>query len=304
MPARNAKGGDLLRVVRVDVYRLAEPLSDPLSLTEEEFSARSTLIATVPVNDSDFALKKKTYVDALSFAGQAARLTYAIKFVNASGQKAAFSNFFLIEPTSKIAKQATDLKAKITQEALELSWVAPTENVDGTTPPNILGYNLYRRLKSKPPYKRLNSSPIKTSSYSDIFFSFETEYIYLVRAVSLGSGGQPVESRASNILDVLPKDTFAPKPPAAITIASAPNSISIFFATNVEKDVVRYRVYRSTDPNTAKTDWKLVTPKGIKTNTFRDTKVESGKTYYYYLVAIDKFDNVSSASEVVSDEAL
>ena len=304
MPARNAKGGDLLRVARIDVYRLAEPLSNPLSLTEEEFATRSTLIATLPVRDTDFALKEKTYVDVLSFAGQEARLTYAIRFVNASGQKAAFSNFFLIEPTAKIASEATELIGNVTQQAIKLSWNKPVRNVDGTTPANIIGFNLYRRLKSKPPYKRLNSTPIKTGEYTDIFFSFETEYSYLIRVVSLGRGGQSIESRASEILNVLPKDTFAPNPPDAITIASAPNTISIFFATNVEKDVVKYRIFRTTTPSNPKENWKLITPNGIKTNTYRDTKVESGKTYYYYLVAIDKFDNVSAPSEVVSEEAL
>ena len=36
-------------------------------------------------------------------------------------------------------------------------------------------------------------------------------------------------------------------------------------------------------------------------NTFQDTRVESGKTYYYYLTAVDKAGNVSGTSEVVSE---
>lgn len=304
MPARNASGGSLLNITRVDVYRLAEPLTDPLSLTESEFADRSTLIATVPVTDSDFALNQKTYVDTLQFAGQEARLRYAIRFVNASGQKAAFSNFFLIEPTSKIANNPTSLKFQVTQEAVRLVWDIPTANVDGSAPANILGYNVYRRGTADQRFKRLNDQPVKTPAFSDNFFEFEKRYNYLVRAVSLGRNGQPVESDGSNAIDVLPRDTFPPAPPNAITIAAAPNNISIFFATNIEKDVVGYRVYRTTNPNLPKSAWELLTPQNIKTNTFQDTRVESGKTYHYYLTAIDKFRNVSEPSEVVTENAL
>src|SRR5688500_13659999 len=45
MPARNASDGSILNISRVDVYRLIEPLNSPLSLSEEEFSSRSTLIS-------------------------------------------------------------------------------------------------------------------------------------------------------------------------------------------------------------------------------------------------------------------
>ena len=212
MPARNASGGSLLNITRVDVYRLAEPLTDPLSLTESEFADRSTLIATVPVTDSDFALNQKTYVDTLQFAGQEARLRYAIRFVNASGQKAAFSNFFLIEPTSKIANNPASLKFQVTQQAVRLVWDIPTANVDGSAPANILGYNVYRRGTADQRFKRLNDQPVKTPAFSDNFFEFEKQYNYFVRAVSLGRNGQPVESDGSNAIDVLPRDTFPPAP--------------------------------------------------------------------------------------------
>ena len=58
MPARNASDGSILNIQRIDIYRLTEPLDAPLSLSEEDFTSGSTLIATLPVKDSDFALKK------------------------------------------------------------------------------------------------------------------------------------------------------------------------------------------------------------------------------------------------------
>jgi hypothetical protein len=301
MPARNASQGSLLNIARADIYRLAEPLTSPQSISEEEFASRSTLVATLNVRDSDFAMKTLNYTDTLQFAGQPARLRYAIRFVNASGQKAAFSNFFLLEPAARIASAPTSLSASITQDAIKLEWSPPTANVDGSTPASVLGYNVYRSGSAEVPGKLLNKTPVSVNSFDDEFFEFDKQLFYFVRAVSVGTGGEPVESSESNILQILPKDTFPPGPPAAITLAATPTTISIFFATNPEKDVVGYRIYRSEDANLDKTKWELLTTEILATNTFQDSRVESGKTYYYYLTALDKAGNISEPSDVVSE---
>ena len=113
-------------------------------MSEEEFAARSVIIASLPVTNSDFGLKTMTYRDTLEFAGQPVRLRYSIRFANASGQRAAFSNFFLIEPAARVANPPTSLSATVAQDAITLAWTAPTQNVDGSTPANVLGYNVYR----------------------------------------------------------------------------------------------------------------------------------------------------------------
>lgn len=301
MPARNAEEGSVMHIKRADIYRLAEPLSSPLGLSEEEFASRSTLVATLNIRDTDFGLRTLNHPDTLQFAGQAARLRYAIRFVNASGQKAAFSNFFLVEPAARIAGAPTSLSAAVTQEAVKLDWEAPTSNVDGSTPVSLLGYNVYRSASDQVPGKLLNQTPVSDTNFDDEFFEFDKPLFYFVRAVSVGTGGSPVESRESNIVQILPKDTFPPSPPAAITLAATPTTISIFFATNPEKDVTGYRLYRSEDPSLEKASWTLLTPEPITTNTFQDPRVDSGKTYYYYLTAIDKAGNISEPSEVVSE---
>ena len=122
-----------------------------------------------------------------------------------------------------------------------------------------------------------------------------------MRAVSVGTQSEPIEGAESNIVKFKPVDIFAPAPPASITVAAAPGTISIFFAVNIETDVVGYKIYRSTDPQLPLDRWTNLTAEMLKTNTFQDTKVESGKTYYYYLTATDKFGNVSAPSEIVSE---
>ena len=301
MPARNVGKGSTLNISRADIYRLAEPAGSSLQLSEEDFANRSTLIAALPVTDADFGLKTMSYKDTLLFAGQSARLRYAIRFVNASGQKAGFSNSLLIEPTSKIAGNPTSLVAEATQESVRLTWKAPTTNVDGTSPVSLLGFYVYRSLSEKEPGKLLNKSPVTATSYDDEFFEFGKEYFYFVRAVSVGTQAEPVESAESNIVRFKPIDTFAPSAPSAITVAASPTRISIFFAVNPEKDIAGYSIYRSTDKDLDKAKWQLLNPELLKTNTFQDNRIESGKTYYYYLTATDKYGNVSDSSDVASE---
>jgi len=302
MPARNASDGSILNIDHVDVYRLIESVNAPLSLTEENFASRSTLIASVSISKNDFARKSLTYLDTLEFAGQDARLRYAIRFVNDSGQKAAFSNFLLIEPTSRVADQPTNLSAVVLETAIKLNWNASEMNVDGSKPVNILGYNVYI-VNAESEAKLKNSTPISDTEFLDIFFQFGTTYKYFVRAVSLGSNGEPIESLSSNTIEVLPKDIFPPSSPSALTIAAAPNNLSIFFAVNPERDIVGYKIYRTMNLNLKKSDWTLLNAEPIKINTFQDKQVESGKTYYYYLTAIDTTGNISEPSEVVSETA-
>jgi len=304
MPTANAPKGSTLNISRADIYRLVEPANSPLQLLEEEFANRSTLIAALTITDEDFGEKKiLTYKDTLEFAGQAARLRYSIRFVNASGQKAGFSNALLIEPTSRVAGGPTFLSADATQDAIRLKWQAPLTNVDGSTPLSILGYNIYRSASEKEPAKLLNETPVAANAFDDEIFEFEKDYFYFVRSVSSGTQTEPVESSESNILKFKALDTFPPTAPTAITVAAAPGIISIFFAINPEEDIAGYKIYRSTDLTQDKVNWQLITPDLLKTNTFQDTKAEPGKTYYYFLTATDKSGNTSERSEVLSDTA-
>ncbi len=303
MPARNASDSSILNIKSADVYRLAESLNDPQSLSEEEFANRSVVIGSLPITDDDFGLKRLTFTDTLEFAGQSARLRYAIRFVNSSGQKASFSNFLLIEPTAKVADSPKDLSAEVTQDNILLNWTAPPSNVDGSKPLNILGYNIYRSLSKDQSAKLLNEKPVSDTNYQDKSFEFNQEYFYFVRSVSVGSAGEPIESAESGVIRVLPKDDFSPSPPSSITIAAVPGNISIFFASNFEKDIAGYSIYRSTDANSDKSRWLLLTGDLLKTNTFQDTKIESGIKYFYYLTATDVRGNVSDPSEIVSETA-
>jgi fibronectin type 3 domain-containing protein len=152
----------------------------------------------------------------------------------------------------------------------------------------------------------LNSAPISTTTYADKTFQFGNNYRYVVRAVSLGTGGAQVESLNSNAVAVAPRDIFKPAAPERPSIAAPePNSarLAIFFAANKETDIAGYNIYRSTDPDLPKQNWTKLNQSLLTRTTYQDDKVESGKTYYYYITAVDKAGNVSPPSEVGSEKA-
>lgn len=305
MPARNAGAGNTLNISRIDIYRLAERLDEPLSLTESEFAARSTLIGSIQVTSADFGLKEKVFSDKLQIAGQAARLRYAVRFVNTDGQKASFSNFFLIEPAANVAGSPADVRVTASQTAVLLEWTAPRFNLDGSSPANIIGYNVYRVSdKTRTDVELLNPKPVSDGEFSDETFEFKSTYRYFIRTVSLGRNAESVESYGSETIEITPIDKFKPGPPEALTVAAAPSVISLFFAFNIEPDVVGYKVFRSTDPSLDKKEWKLVSEAIMESNTFQDKGVIPGVVYYYYTVAVDSAGNISDPSEVVSETAL
>lgn len=308
-PQRNAPDSSVQSIRRIDVYRLAEKPGAPLALTEDEFAARATVVGSVTYEQIQTAGDTLTYRDVLELAGQPTRLRYAIRYVNASGQRASFSNFLSIEPAARIAQAPTLASpAKVLENSITISWQPPAANIDNSTPVNLLGYNVYRTDESEtaPANQPLNATPISATEYADKSFQFGNNYRYVVRSVSLGTGGAQVESLNSNAVAVSPVDTFAPAAPERPSVAAPePSSarLAIFFAANKETDIAGYNIYRSTDPDLPKQNWTKLNQTLLTRTTYQDDKVESGKTYHYYITAVDKAGNVSAPSEVGSEKA-
>ena len=304
-PRRNASDASVQSIRRVDVYRLAEGVDDPVSLTEEEFSQRATLIGSVPLEEGKAPEQFIFYTDQLALS-EPVRLRYAVRYVNASNQRAAFSNFLLLEPATSVSQPPTLAPSpEITEDAVVLRWQAPAANVDNTRPANLLGYNVYRAsaAQNEPAQTPLNTSPVTATSFPDQTFRFGEEYVYVVRAVSLGTGGAPVESLNSNAVTVAPSDTFPPTAPTGLTAAAtrSPLRVSVFFAANPERDVAGYNLYRSSDAKLPKENWTKLNKNLLDRTTFQDEDVQPGAQYFYYVTAVDTAGNVSKPSDVATD---
>ena len=307
-PRRNANDDSVQSIRRIDVYRLAERPRAPLGLTEEDFASRATLIGSVTYDQIKSATDDLTYTDTLELAGEPTRLRYAVRYVNASGQRAAFSNFLVVEPAARVAQPPTIISTgnEVAEETITIAWQPPAANIDGSTPVNVLGFNVYRIDESDDPTREQSQTPINTSlvagtQFVDKNFKFGDTYRYIVRSVSLGTEGAQVESLNSNVLSVSPRDVFKPSAPTSITVAAAPGRLSLFFPANPEMDVAGYNIYRSADPDLPKDNWIKLNSALLTRTTFQDEKVEAGKKYYYYVEAVDQVGNVSPPSEVVSE---
>jgi hypothetical protein len=68
---------------------------------------------------------------------------------------------------------------------------------------------------------------------------------------------------------------------------------------------VGYNIYRSTDPNLPKKQWKRLNPVLLSETQFKDTTAKApGVTYYYYVTSVNAYGIESHPSKVFSAESL
>ncbi len=287
------------KLKRVDIYRVTENIDSPPGLTVDDFMVRAALIESLTAKQLPGKTSQVTFIDPIDFkiTNERTRFRYAVRLINTDDRPADLSNYALVSPLSLIAEAPGELSFTVTQKELQISWLAPKANLNGSQPANVLGYNLYR--KSEAEFIKVNKIPLKDALLTETQFQFNTKYEYFVRALSLPRSGAPevIESNSSAILTVIPKDTFPPSAPTSITIASRGGLVSIFWPANSEPDVVGYNVYRSDDEKS----WTKITSRPITTITFSDKQVKANQKYFYQITAVDNAGNESPRSETLSE---
>lgn len=298
-------------ISRADIYRLTErrdqePVLDPDDYEESAqvigFMDRATIEAQAKAPGH---LHFTDAVNLTNLRQQAnARLRYAVRYVNKRGQAAAFSNTVAVEPAPAIALAPAALTAKAdVQDTITISWSPPAANVDGVTPASVVGYNIYRRAAKRDfGGELLNPEPLTVASFTDTKFQYLVDYVYFVRALSQGASGL-IESSDSEPLSFEPIDTFAPSTPDPVSVASANGTISLFWPSSPERDVIGYNVYRASSVDTPDKDWIKLNDQPLTTVTFRDDLVVIDQTYFYRVTAVDRFNNESARSRVISETA-
>jgi hypothetical protein len=305
--AKNEK--DSSYIARVDIYRLLEKSNQEPVLDADDYEAEAQVIysldrATIEAQVTTLGHLEFSDSVNLQQAQANTRLRYAVRYVNKRGQQAAFSNTVALEPVAAIALEPGNLQiANPAQDEVTIQWDEPPSNVDGSRPASVVGYNLYRvRANRKIAREALNSEPITTTSFIDRTFQYKTEYTYIVRSLSQGVNGL-IESVDSSPLNFLPIDNFPPAAPDPVSIASANGTISLFWPSSSEKDVVRYHIYRTMKEDANEKDWLKIGTVDTKFVTFRDDRVTIDSKYFYRLTAVDRFDNESLPSRIVSETA-
>ncbi|MHB8095467.1 MAG: fibronectin type III domain-containing protein, partial [Candidatus Aminicenantales bacterium] len=219
-------------------------------------------------------------------------LTFSVRVSDARSRDSEFATAVSFEPRA-VPLPPGDFEIRPFEGAIELRWRAPEANIDGTSPPAVAGFNVYRET----PDGRaalLNPNPVPDLEFKDRDFTLGAPVRYFVRASAVKKAPY-AESADSEIREITPRDEFAPVPPAAVVPVSGRGFISLSWNANREKDFAGYRVRRRTE---GEGEASLLTPQPIADNAFTDATVERGRVYHYSISSVDRSGNESPGTEV------
>jgi hypothetical protein len=264
--------------------------------------------ATAPQKSATTRPAPQTYTDTLPATMQlqnpAAEITYAVEVLNRNARGAALSNRVHV-PAVATLPPPSDLSARLNDDGAVLTWTSAGElqNVSGVQH----RYRIYRRDESTGKDTVAGELPLAEAgpaSFTDSSFAWEKTYLYRVTAVSVGKRPDSevqVEGDDSPPVRVVAHDVFPPSVPAGLQAAYSGEGqkpfIDLIWAPVTNADLAGYNVYRS-EANGAviKLNSDLV-----KSPSYRDAAVASGKTYTYSVSAVDVRGNESQPSEPTSE---
>jgi predicted small lipoprotein YifL len=304
-PTTYVDGAVLDAVAEAEIWVLEQPKgATPLfQEAEKDFLAKSQLAAVIEreqlttyrrEKDSDAAGFSYPY----SLAGKkigTSKFIFAVRVKDRRSHESAFSATAEIEPQAgPLPPQGFDLRSA--EDKVVLAWQAPAANVDMSTPPRVVGYNIYRESKDGPA-KRLNSSLVVELKYEDGEFEYGLPLRYFVRS-SATETPPFLESDDSEHREILPKDVFPPAAPAGLVPVTGSGFIALSWEANREKDFAGYKVWRRVE---GEAEEELLTPQLLIENAYTDAAVEKGRRYRYAISSVDRNGNESPKTEAVAD---
>jgi len=258
----------------------------------------------------------QSYTDTLPAAllqqNPAADLTYAIEVLNRNARGAGLSNRVHV-PAIATLPPPTDLSAELTGDGVVLSWTS------SGAPSNSgvqLRYRIYRRQESSGDESSgkdvvagevpvpASTSESGTVHFTDFGLEWEKTYLYRVTSVSIvkrDDSEVQVEGDDTRPVRVVAHDVFPPSVPAGLQAVYSGEGqkpfIDLIWAPVTSADLAGYNVYRSeASAAPVKLNSELV-----KSPSYRDNAVASGKTYTYAVSAVDVRGNESPRSETTSE---
>lgn len=304
------RGPKSTKLQRIDVFRLTEAAEAPLGITSNTFSDKASIIYSFTENKIPTDTATLVYKDTLDLKNTSnkIRYRYAVQLVDKDGVAADLSNYALVAPIFNLANPPKNLQVVQGEKEIQLSWDAPLSNMNGTSPANIIGYNVYRKAESGA-FVKLNSEILNDTKFTDRNFSFGEIYEYAVRGLSSASGStgkiastNALETSAGNSQIIAAKDIFAPPPPSSVTIASIQGIVSIYWPLNTESDIAGYNIYRADSINGSADKWVKLNQNIHTTASFKDNNVKVEQEYFYKITAVDTSGNESQPSKVVSEK--
>jgi hypothetical protein len=165
-----------------------------------------------------------------------------------------------------------------------LDWWPPAEMLDGTRPPTVAGYAIYRRDASEEEYEdKPVGVAIGALTYVDETARPDRAYVYTVRAAPVADTPL-ILGPAADEVPVSTKDVFPPPAPEGLLILEETGGARLVWNPSLAPDLAAYRVYRlDGETRTRLGD-------GLKDPLFFDAGAK-GRTYG--VTAVDKAGNES-----------
>ncbi len=273
--------------------------------------------------------KPQTYLDTLPSAvleqDPTGEITYAVEVMNRDGRGAGLSNRVRV-PAAPTLPPPADFAAQLTGDGAVLTWTSLGEvSIPTDTLPSVQHrYRVYRRDLSSGkdvPAGEVRIGEAGSMRFLDSTFEWEQTYTYRIDVVSIarwraahcpqaqsGATTSPdcvneatVEGEDSPEIKIIAHDIFPPDVPSGLQAVFSGEGqkpfVDLIWAPVTNADLAGYNVYRSEAGGAAvKLNSEL-----MKSPSYRDSEVASGKTYVYSVSAVDVRGNESAKSEEASE---
>lgn len=248
------------------------------------------------------------FIDTIPVSVQAnatSQVTYAVEVLNESQRSAGLSNQVKV-PAAPALPPPANFQAQVAADGVVLNWT------EVPLPPETPGlrhlYRVYRRQQGAKTDALAGEIPLEnppTLQLIDHSFEWEQTYAYRLTVVTLiaqdGKSDLQVEGDDAPMVNVFAHDVFPPAVPTGLQavfsgVGQAP-FVDLVWAPDTEADLAGYNIFRREDgaqPVNMNTDL-------AKNPSYRDTNVQSGKTYFYSVSAVDVRGNESARSEEANE---
>lgn len=232
-------------------------------------------------------------------------INYAVEVLNDRKRGAGLSNQVRV-PLLPAVPPPDGFQAEVTAQGVKITWPCPS-------PPLQLAnveYRLqvFRRLEGNQTDDKIaepDFTGCQGPTVLDTSFEWEKKYEYRAAVITIVSvPGKPVleiEGEDTPGVLVSTHDIFPPAVPSGLqAVFSGPGQqpfVDLIWSPDSDADLAGYNIYRHEEGGSA----EKVNPELVKTPAYRDGKVQSGKTYFYSVSAVDMRDNESARSEETSE---
>ncbi len=175
-----------------------------------------------------------------------------------------------------------ELKVAPGDKVVQLKWSPVTQLSNGSPVPDLAGYLIYRRSGDSA-WIKLRPEPVAPAVYQDVAVLNEVEYTYKVQAVRR-LGGELLASLDSPLQVAKPEKLTGPPPLLGLFAVPTSQGVELRWEPSPAADLAGYRVYRRGPGVEAP---ELLTPELLTKPYFVDSRVQRGRTYSYYVTAVD-----------------